>query len=201
MALIDSTGEKVRFSNTGTKFTGEKNSNLYNRVWSGNSLNLIFQKNHLLPIDIDPQNIIARGANFDWQENYNILPVVEYNEYFIQEQVIGLQELGKGSVSTWEILRINDNLPSVKTLAHESEMTVLEVVGDQHPQRGLVLNVFYGVRIIGQSGGFSPTGLAGRNVSLTYRYRLPGKDYKALVKDAKYAGGVEANVPLDNDRR
>jgi hypothetical protein len=53
------------------------------------------------------------------------------------------------------------------------------------------------MRIVGQSGGFNPTGLASRNISLSYRYRLPGKDYKALVRDAKYPGKVEANVSLD----
>lgn len=200
MPFFDSTGEKVTFSSTGTKYTGDKNANVYNRVWSGNSLNLVFQKNHLLPIDIDPHNLVARGANFDWSENYNILAVVEYNTYHIQEQVLGLQELGRGSVSTFEFLRLGDNMPNVKTLAHESEITVLEVVGDQHPQRGMVLNVFYGVRIVAQAGGFTPTSIASRNINITYRYRLPGKDYKALVKDAKYPGSVQPNVPLDAER-
>jgi hypothetical protein len=113
-------GEKIRFNGTGSKYIGDKNKPVYNQTWSGNSLNLILQKNHLLPIDIEPDNLIARGASFDWSENYNILAVLEYNTYFIQEQVLGIQDLGRGSINTFEILRIGDAMPSVKTLPYET---------------------------------------------------------------------------------
>jgi hypothetical protein len=189
-------GEKISFGGTGSKYNGDKSHPGYNQTFSGNSLNLILQKNHALPTDIDTDNIIARGASFDWSENYNILPVIEYNTYFIQEQVVGLHELGKGTLATFEVLRIGDSLPNAKTLPYDSEITMLEVVGDDHPAKGTVLNVFYGVRITGQSGGFNPNALASRHVNLSYRYRLPGKEYKALVNDAKYPGDVQGDVQL-----
>lgn len=184
-------GERITFNRTGVKYTGSITNPVYNQVYSGNSLNLIIQKNRQLPIDVEPDNVIGRGASFDWNESYNILPVVEYNTYFIQEQVIGMQDLGRGSIGTFEILRIGDNLPTVKTLPHESEMTIFEQVGDDHPNKGMVLNVFFGCRFTGQSGGFNPTGIVGRNASLSYRYRLTGKDYKAISGSSPYPGGVE----------
>jgi hypothetical protein len=191
------TGERLSFKNSGSKYLGDKKNPAYNQTFSGNSLNLILQKNHVLPTDIDADNLIARGASFDWSENYNILPVIEYNTYFVQEQVVGLHELGKGTLGTFEVLRVGDALPSAKTLAYESEITMLEVVGDDHPQKGTVLNVWYGVRVIGQSGAFNPQTLASRQVNLTYRYRLPGKEYKALVNDARYPGDVQGNISYE----
>lgn len=197
-SLISSTntGEHIDFGGTGSKYTGDKNHPNYNQTFSGSSLNLILQKNHLLPTDIDTDNIVARGASFEWSENYHMLPVLEYNTHFVQEQVTGLMEPGQGKLATFEVLRIGDALPNVKTLPFESEITMLEVVGDDHPQKGTVLNVFYGVRVTGQSGGFNPQSLAQRQVGLSYRYRLPGKEYKALVRDAKYPGDVQGGVTL-----
>ncbi len=195
--IILNQGERITFSRLGTKYEGDRNAPLYNKTYSGNSLNMIFLKNHRLPTDIDPANFIGRGASFNWSETYNIMPVVEYNTYFIQEQVIGLQELGRGGLDTFEILHIGDNLPSVKTLAFESEITALEVVGEDHPQHGTVLNAFYGCLVTQQSGSFNPTALAQRSFSISYRYRLPGKDYKALVPSSNYPGNVKPGIPLD----
>lgn len=53
------TGEYVSLNGVGSKYTGDKSHPNYNQTYSGSSLNLILQKNHLLPTDVDTDNMIA----------------------------------------------------------------------------------------------------------------------------------------------
>jgi len=181
---------RISFNKKGTKYDGDIKNGIYNQSYAGNALSVLFTRTVAIPSDVDPKNIIARGQNFNWNETYQILPVLEWDTYFYQEIVLGMQDMGSFDVALMFTLRLNDSLPTVRTLAWETEMQILQNVGQDHPQAGLVLNVWYGGRFVGRGGTMSPNGLYMDSVRGIYRYRLSGKDWKYLNADSYYPGVV-----------
>lgn len=188
--------KRITFSRTAGFYTGNKDAREYTQSYAGNALAVLFLRGTPLPSDLDPKNLIARGSDFSYRESYQLLPVIEWNTYFIQELVIGMQEMGNFEVRAVFNLRLNDALPSVKTLAWELDNTVLEHVGDEHPNSGIVVNAFYGQRFGSRGHAWTPTGLLTDTISGLYRYRLPGKEYKLKNPSSKYPAPVK-EVSLD----
>jgi hypothetical protein len=183
---------RISFNKKGTKYTGDIGNGIYNQSYAGNALTVLFTRGVALASDVDPNNIIARGQNYNWNETYQILPVLEWDTYFYQEIVLGMQDMGSFDVSMMFTLRNNDSLPTVRTLAWETEMQMIQKVGVDHPLSGLVQNVWYGGRFIGRGGTMSPNGLYMDSVRGIYRYRLTGKDWKYVNSDAYYPGEVKS---------
>lgn len=182
---------RVSFNQTGAKFVGDPNNDTYLKSFAGNALSVKFGRGISIPSDLTPDSLIARGQNYNYRESYQFHPVLEWDTYFIQEIVLGLQELGTFDVQTMFHLRLNDALPTVRTLPYETEMQIIQSVGRDHPQAGLVMNVWYGARFTGRGSGMSPTGLVIDNIPGVYRYRLTGKDWKLQNPDALYPGNVQ----------
>lgn len=182
---------RITFNRKGSKFTGDKDGGLYNRAHGGHSLSVLFSRTVSVASDVDSKNIIARGQNFNYSENYQIWPVFEWDTNFIQETVIGMQDMGSFDVQIMYTLRNNDSLPTVRTLPYESEMQIFQSKGQDQPEYGMVFNSWIGARFVGRGSGMSPNGIVMDSVRGIYRYRLTGKDFKLLNPATKYPGGVE----------
>ena len=182
---------KISFERKAAHYEGDISSGVYNQSYSGNSLECLFVRGTPLPSDVNPKNMIGRGSNFSFRESYQLLPVLEWNTYFVQELVIGMQEMGSFEVAAIFNLAFNDQMPSVRTIAWELDNTIIEAVGDDHANHGLVLNAFYGQRWGSRSHGWSPSGLVSENMSGLYRYRLSGKEWKLRNSSAVYPGAVK----------
>lgn len=187
---------RISFNRKGTKYTGEispEKNPIYNQAYVGNAFKVLFQKNLALPSDVDAKNVIARGQNYNYQENYQLLPVMEWDVYFIQELLLGMQEMGSFDCSAMFTLRLNDSLPTVRTLAWEPDMTVIQSIGQDHPLYGLVTNAWYGARFSGRGSTMSPNGVIMENIRGMYRYRLAGKDW-ALMNPSTTPGVYSGKV-------
>lgn len=183
---------RYTFNKTGALYKGDPNATDYNCSYAGNAMKVLFTRTEAIITDITPSNLIARGQNFDYSENYQILPVMEWNTYFIQETVLGLQEMGTFNVQVNFTLRTNDSLPTVRTLPFEKEMVVYEMAGDDAPHSGMVVNVWFGARFVGRGGGQTVNGILMDSIRGIYRYRLTGKDWKLLAPtDTYYPGDVQ----------
>lgn len=186
---------KIKFDRKAGHFNGDVGSGVYNQSYAGNALQCLFVRGTPLPSDVNPKNMIGRGADFSFRESYQLMPVIEWNTYFVQELILGMQEMGNFEVKAIFTLAYNDQMPTVKTLAWELDNTIIEAVGDDHPNHGMVLNAFYGQRWGSRSHGWSPQGLVNENISGLYRYRLPGKEWKLRNSSAIYPGEVvEVNL-------
>lgn len=190
---------KITFDRKAAHFDGDISSGVYNQSYVGNALECLFVRGTPLPSDVNSKNMIGRGSDFSFRESYQIVPVIEWNTYFVQELVLGMQEMGNFEVKAVFNLAFNDQMPSVRTLAWELDNTIIEAVGDDHPNHGLVLNAFYGQRWGSRSHGWSPQGLVNDNVSGLYRYRLSGKEWKLRNVGAVYPGEV-SEVDLTTSR-
>jgi len=180
---------RISFNRKGSQLQGydpAKELPVYGQSYVGNALKILIARGTALTSDVDPRNIIARGQNFNYTENYQLLPVIEWDTYFIQELLLGMQEMGSFDCQAMFSLRLNDALPSVKTLAWETELTGIESVGQDHPQAGMVLNSFWGMRFSGNGSNLSPTGIVMISIRGMYRYRLTGKDWKMSNPKALY---------------
>lgn len=178
------------FNRKAGKYTGKVDGVHYNQAWAGNALKVNFIRTVPLIVDLTPNDIIARGESYNYQENYTLLPVIEWDTYFIQEIVLGMQELGTFDVGVMFTLRTNDALPTVKTLPFEPEMLITQAVGQDSPNYGEVLNAWYGGRFVGRGSTMNPRGLLMDSIRGVYRYRLPGKEYKLLNPSSLYPGNV-----------
>lgn len=178
------------FNRKGSKFNGNKDGFIYNQAYAGNSLTVNFGRGIGIPSDIDSKNIVSRGQNFNWRESFQIYPVLEWNTYFSQESVIGMQDMGSGDVGTFYTLRNMDSMPTVRTLPWENEMQAVQSTGVDHKQPGLVLNAWYGVRFVNLGSSQPLNGLATLNMGIIYRFRLSGKDWKLQNSNAYYPGEV-----------
>lgn len=182
---------KIRFERKAAFYGGDIQAANYNNTYSGNALECLFVRGTPLPSDVNPKNMIGRGSDFSYRESYQIMPVIEWNTYFVQELVLGMQEMGSFEVKAIFNLYLNDQMPTVRTLAWELDNTIIEAIGDDHPQHGLVLNAFYGQRFGSRSHGWSPQGLVNENISGMYRYRLSGKEWKLRNAGSPYPGDVK----------
>jgi len=188
---------RISFNRKAAAFLGDINNAHYNQSFAGNALKITITKNVALPSDVDFKNVVARGQNFDYSETYQILPVLEWDTYFIQEIVLGMQEMGTFSIAAMFTLRLNDSLPNVKSLPFESEMQALQTVGQDSPNHGEVLNSWWGCRFVGRSSSQTPNGIVMDNIRGVYRYRLPGKEWKLINPSAIYPGDTK-EVSLDD---
>jgi hypothetical protein len=181
---------KITFNRKGSYYKGDINHPTYTKSFVGNALKVLFTRGVSLPSDVDPKNLVARGQNFNYQENYQILPVLEWDTYFIQELLLGMQEMGSFDCQAMYTLRLNDSLPTVKTLAWETELTLIQSAGQDTPTPGMVLNSWYGARFAGRGSTMSPNGIVMESLRGMYRYRLTGKDWKLMNPMAFYPGDV-----------
>lgn len=182
---------RYTFNSTGSRYLGDKDDPIFNQAYAGNAMKVLFSRVFALPTDIDKRNIICRGQNMNWREQFQIMAVLEWDTYFSQESVIGMQDMGSGDVGTIFTLRINDSLPTVRSLPWEGEMIAVQSTGQDHPQAGLVTNAMYGLRFTNLGSGQSVNGLVSYSIGFSYRFRLTGKDWKLANPSAYYPGPVD----------
>ena len=187
------------FSRTGSQFQGNKEGLIYNQAYGGNATVVNFSRGLAVPSDIDAKNIISRGQNFNWRESFQIYTVLEWDTYFSQESVIGMQDMGSGDVGTFYTLRNMDSLPTVRTLPWENEIQAVQSTGRDHRNPGMVLNYWVGVRIVNLGSSQPLNGLMSLNIGIVYRVRLSGKDWKLQNPTSNYPGNV-ISVNMDPTR-
>lgn len=180
----------LTFNRKGVKSGADPNGQIYNQRYNGNSPKVLVSRNVAIPSDIDPSNIIAQGRNFNWSEDFQITPVLEWDTYFSQESVIGMQGMGTWSVGSYYNLRLADSMPTVRTLPFEGEMQIIEQLGREHRNSGIVMNAFFGVRITRNGSGQDVNGLMMWDISGIYRYRMNPKEWKLQNPISLYPGEV-----------
>ena len=139
----------------------------FNKVLSGAALKVVI-------IDEADKTIVGRGANFNWTDVFEQFPVDEYGKTGVDEYVGG-RMLGSGTLGTFLIPKLNDELPTRDTFINKS-FTIEEVItGDRANEASdkddRVLNRFTGVKFSQVNGTFAATGLAGRSANFVYSKR------------------------------
>ncbi len=124
-------------------------------------------------------NVVARGMGLNWNENFQNTPVMEWGHRFATEIVPGAMNPGQLTIQTMFFMHLNDALSTFRNLTRRPEMQAFVYVAKhEDPQiEGIVLDVFKGVRIVGQQGNFNAQSLYMRNVSMMYRQRLTGAEW------------------------
>ena len=161
----------------------------YTSGYNGTALKVIFVKGEIIAgSPLNAANIAARGNNFNWAVSTPLTQADEINQTFVQETNYGRQELGTGRIDVVFNLRANDQMPTWDSIRTESEMTILEVTGDDHVGTidGIptILNAFLGCRITNQSSATIVNQQKILSVDISFRQRLTGADFKKKVGDA-----------------
>lgn len=127
----------------------------------------------------DGWNLIARGLGVTWNEQYQQTPVMELNERRCLEIVTGAMPPGQLSIQTVYFMQLNDGLPTSANLASINDIYAMVQVGDNEPSnvKGLVLDVFKGIKIAGRQGNFNATSLYLTSANMMYRDRMTGLEY------------------------
>lgn len=118
-------------------------------------------------------NIIARGTGMNWNENYQMNGDNEWGRRHVIEIVDGAMGLGQISIQTMYFFHLNNNLPTYRSLGRKGELTgIVQVRDHELPQyKGLVLDVFEGVKIAGLSGNWSANTKYLMQIQSVYRIR------------------------------
>lgn len=148
------------------------NSDVYYKALSGSQLECLVLDSSATPAT----NLVARGTGFSFNENYQQTPVLEWAQRKSLEIVTGLMPPGQIQIATLFFMNLNDNMPTVRELVNLTELSVMvRIALHEDPKlQGLVLDVFQGVKIGGQSGNWNAQSLYLRNAQLIYRERLTG---------------------------
>lgn len=125
-------------------------------------------------LDANGDQILGRGNNVTWNDNFEIYPVDEYAKDGIDEFVAGRMGAGNGSIGTLFIASIQDSLPARDTFVNAGPFTMQILVADDRPNAGTILGQFEDVYFTVVGGSFSATGLAAQNVTFVYGKRIPG---------------------------
>ncbi len=158
----------------------------YAHGYNGTALKVILIQGELEPGQkIQANNIVARGSNFNWSMATPTTQADEINTTFVQETNYGRTEVGTGRIQVVFNLAANDAMPTWESIRSLSELTILEVTGDDHPMtvNGVptILNAFLGVRIINQGSTTQVNQQKVLDVEVNFRQRLTGMDWKKLA--------------------
>lgn len=174
----------------------------YQGGFNGTALKVIFVKGAVtVGSTVQPVDIAARGNNFNYSVATPVTQADEINTRVVKETNYGRQELGSGRIDVVFNLMANDALPNAKNLSELTEMTILEVTGDDHPltvidaqgvSTPVVLNAFLGVRIVNQASGASVNQQKMLGVDVIFREHLSGAQWKLLNASSNYPAAVTA---------
>jgi hypothetical protein len=148
----------------------------------GESTNYVWRKaiagagTHIIITDPNTNEIIGRGANFTFQDAFDLHAVEEYNNTGIDEYVPGLHR-GTGTIGTFTTPKINSELPGrtkAEGFNHLGPYTLQELIATNRPGAEKVLNTFKNVMFSLSGGNFAATGLSGRNVNFVFTERIAG---------------------------
>lgn len=121
--------------------------------------------------------IVGAGSNFTWTDTFTLSGVDQYNQKFVDEVVFNRTELGAGTLAAFETVDLNDKLPTAKNPV-VGPYLILDMVGDDQPDAGKVINAFKNAFISTVSGGFGGApGPVAENINVIYSRRLNRKEY------------------------
>jgi hypothetical protein len=168
-----------------------KDSSVYYKNPHGSSL--------LFTVIDENRNLIARGVGVNYSETYQNTPVMELNEKFSKEVVMGAMPPGNLTVQTIFYLHLNDMLPNASNLTDPKEYTAIIQLGDKVNAnlRGLVINVFTGVNLISQGGNVNAQANLTQNIQFSYRVRMNGLQWAEQNPALKNATADRAAYPAD----
>lgn len=127
-------------------------------------------------------NLIARGSGLSWNETIQQQDVPEWGQRNSIEIVTGRQPIGQLTIQTFFFMNLNDSLPTTQGLkgwAQSELQAIVQIADHEDPNlAGFVLDVFEGVKIAAQSGNWNAQSQYMKNISLVYRVRMSGLEWK-----------------------
>lgn len=151
-----------------------KDSEIYYSAHHGSTLTLsLFD---------DEFSLVARGTGMQWNEQYQMIPVMEWGQRHCLEISEGAMPPGQLVINAMNFLHLNDAMSTYRKLVQRKELqAIVQVAQHEKPEfRGLVIDVFQGVKISGQSGNWNAQTLYLRNANMIFRKRLTGLEWLAL---------------------
>jgi hypothetical protein len=146
----------------------------FNKAWSGSHLQAIIY-------DSSGSKILGRGTNCQFQDNFTVLPVIEWGKNGIDEFVPTKME-GSGSLGTMFIPNIHDNMPTRDNFASLGPCMMQIVVAEGYPNAGTIMGQFSEVWFNQVGGGFADANsLATMNVNFVYGKRIPGASVQGMA--------------------
>lgn len=163
-----------------------KNKDIYYQQFHGT--NLVFTVYEQDPISKTNRDLVARGQGINWNEQYQMIAEPEWGQRRVIEIVEGAMLAGQLAFQSMWFMHLNDNLPTYRKLGKGSYLTcIVQVATHERAElKGLVLDVFQGVKIQGQSGQWNSNSKYLRNGTMLYLERLTGLEW------------LEANPDLGN---
>lgn len=171
-----------------------KNPEIYYSAHHGSSL--------IFTLFDGTENLVARGMGMQWNENYQMTPVMEWGQRYCLEIVDGAMQPGQLTINGMNFLQLNDTLPTYRNLIQRRELTGIVQIAEHEKAefRGLVIDVFQGVKIGGQSGNWNAQSLYLRNANMMYRKRLTGLEWLAINPDLGAQTASRAAYPAANQQ-
>jgi len=155
------------------------NPELYYKALSGSQL--------VLSVLDGSNNLVARGTGMNWNEQFQQTDLAEWGQRHSLEIVTGRQPIGQITIQTFFFMHINDSLPTTSGLKEwaVSELSaIVQIAEHEDPNlSGLIIDAFEGVKIAGQSGNWNAQSQYMKNMSLVYRVRLNGLEWKQSHAD------------------
>ena len=122
---------------------------------------------------------LGRGAGISYTDNYETIPVEEWAEPQTQEFTDNRHD-GSGTIDSFFIPQYNDTMPTPSNFIGRKYRIIETISNKYNPVdiRGVVINVFEGVKFSSVGVNRSARGLTGMNVSFVYTTRLSGDEAK-----------------------
>lgn len=129
-------------------------------------------------IDND-RNLVARGIGINWNQTRQMTANPEWGKPRVIEIVEGALLAGQLSFQSMFFMHLNDNLPTTADYTNNSYLTcIVQVASHVKPAaKGLILDVFEGVKIQGQSGNWNSNSNYLRNGTMIFLERKTGLQY------------------------
>lgn len=171
-------------------FTGEiTDSENYYKQHSG--VSLVFTI-------FDPGNdrdLVARGQGMQWNEQYQLYAEPEWGQRRVIEIVEGAMLAGQINFRTMMFFHLQDNMPTYRELGKSEYLECMVQIASHEKAalKGLVLDVFRGVKFQGQQGQWDANSKYLRNGTMWYMERL--KPLEWLEENPDYGNATDEHGP------
>lgn len=147
----------------------------------------------------DSKNLVARGIGINWNQARQVQANPEWGQPRVIEIVEGALLAGQLTFQSMFFMHLNDSLPTTPDYTNNGYLTcIVQVAQHTKPSvRGLILDVFEGVKIQGQSGSWNSTSSYLRNGQMIFLERKTGLQFANEMSDLQNAAadGSRAAYP------
>ncbi len=148
------------------------------------------------------KSLVARGVGMQWNQSRQLSAQPEWGKKRVIEIVEGAILPGNLTFNSMNFFHLNDNLPTTPDYTNNGYLTCFVQTAEHNKPsaRGLIIDVFRGVKFAAHSGNWNANSQYMMNGQMMFLERLTGLEWVAQNPDLANATADRAAYPAEAEK-